>query len=1010
MDLTARRIGLDAFALAAWCLLAEAHAAENLLPNPGFEVDENGDGLPDGWAVKAAKGEPGQPVHLDENEKRTGERSLLFCHTSENSYSKMRTSVAVKPDTPHAISCWFKVAADAPLQRGVRSSHGAKLLVFGLDEKGSKLLGACRSVFNTRGQWERGVIRLNSRQYKRLMIMVYLHNAKGSVWVDDVELVEGDNPSEGENHPAAFPEVHLLPGTAAFRDELHLIQAEPIALTFHYLGAPALAEGLFLELEVPSGVAILSDFANNAVPTPRSIDKNGRARYALPVPTSKVRKSLGSKHGQVLILEATRVPGTAGELIWRLRRGEKRGEPRRLALTVLPRLRPLRKTPKRFEVLTFYNTALRLCPGDEAKDPLFERLYQLPMKAGLRGGVLSPVSPRRAAELLRRKNWRTGILAGWLVNPERYFTEEELARVQSVDARGKAYAGVRPCPTYCQQQNVMATVAGFYFEKDIVRRGANAGALKDGDWYVLDYEPGRGIWRECYCPRCLRAFAAQAGIEAAGLKPETVKPQWPQQWQKFRDWQKGVLIGQFNAAVKGINPKLRFGLCDHPFETWARDVVEPHIDFYCPMMYNVHPRKFFDDVETELRVKKPLLPTIETRMLGWPQWTAPREIKLKAISAAATGAKGIMIWPGVTSLDGLDLTMIRECNDALVKVEEFYGRGERAEDLFRVSPVAKGYAYWGHRAHELAGRRLLTLFNFHSRKPARFSVAVPDAAEGQYGVVDPVSGVEYLTPAKGSRVWGANDLGAGFSIEVPAYEIAFLAVSPTGPESSGRRAVRLGMPGHRSPDGAAHTVTARRAKAPVTVDGNLSDAAWRQADRASDFVSLEELADPQTVGRLTYDDKYLYVAIECTEPRMRELVSDHMERDRAVWSDDCAEVLLRVTPGAYYHLIVNPAGGVYDARGTLGGPKGEDAKWDPDTRIATSRGANSWRVEIAIPFASLGTARPNPGDVWGLNLGRTRMAGFRGKKYDKAKQSSSWFPTFGNFIPPRFGELRFAGE
>ena len=988
---------------------AAEEVAANLLPNPGFEIDRDGDGLPDGWAVKGAKGEEGKPVRVVGDEKRTAERSLLIRHTSENSYSKMRTSVAVKPDTPHVASCWFRVAPGEELQRGVEQSHGAKLLVFGLAAQAPELLGASKGVFSTRGEWVRSAVRFNSRHHERLMVMVYLHNAKGSVWVDDVELIEGEALTAVEDEPSRFPQVHLLPGTAAFRDTFHLIRSEPIALTFHYLGPRALAKGLFLHIEVPSGVAILKDFANNASPTATPAGRNGRRRYAIPVPPRTVRERLGSKYGHVLVVEAARPAGPAEDITWRLMRGTETSETRRLALTVLPPLGPLKELPERFEILTFYNTALRLCPDDETGDPLFERLFRLPMRAGLRGDVLSGVSPRRARMLLGRERWRTGVLAGWMPDVERYFTKEELARIKSVDARGTAYEGTRPCPTYCQQQNVMEKVARSYFEKHIVRRGAGPDDLREGDWYVLDYEPGRETWRDCYCPRCMKAFAAHSGLDLGLLKPGRVKPRWPQEWQGFRDWQKGVLVGQFNAAVEKISPHLRFGLCDNPLETWARDVVEPHVDFYCPMMYDVHPRKFSDDLETELRVKSPLMPTIETRMLGWPQWTAPREIRLKIIAAAAAGAKGIMIWPGVTSLDGLDITMIRQCSDALLKVEEFYGRGNREDELFSVRPVEKGHIYWGRRAHRLGGRRLLTLFNYHSRKPAGYSISARDAAEGRYAVLDPVSGVRYLAPASGSRVWSGADLRTGFTLDVPAYEIAFLVTTPADAVPPGGRAVHLGGPADHGRDGSAYTVTARRAPPPV-IDGQLSDTAWRDADRVTDFVSIEDLADPQTTVRLTHDDEHLYVAFECVEPLTAELAAEHMTRDSAVWSDDCAEVFLRVQPGGYYHLIVNPAGGVYDAEGKLAGPKGEDTGWDPKTRIATSKSADSWRVEMAIPFPGLRTATPKSGDVWGLNLGRTRMAGFRDTKYDKAKQSSSWFPAFGSFVPPRFGKLILAGE
>jgi len=757
----------------------QARGAGNLLPNPGFEHDENRDGIPDGWSVKPAETEEARPVRIVQAERHGGAHSLRFGHARENSYSKLRASVPAEPDTDYVASGWFKVGEPGRLQPGIESSGGAKLLVLGLDDEGSNQLGACRSVFSTRNRWERAVVRFNSRSYKRVMVMVYLHNAKGTLWVDDMELVAGADPTAVEQGPAIFPAVHLLPGTAAGQDALHLIRSAPMPLTFHYLGEDAQAGGLTLELEVPAGIRILRDFAGNSTPVGASSGTAQPARYLLPVPAGKVRQELGSKYGHMLILEATRAAGPAGALTWRLRRGDSTTEPRRLALTVLPALQPLTRTPERFEIFTFYNDALRLCPAGQENDRLFERLFQLAVESGFRGGVLPAVSRDRAKRILERQGWATGVLAGWMVSPEQYFDKTQLEEAQSVDAQGKPYPGIRPCPTYCQDHNVMAKVARLYYERRIAPR-ASADMLQEGDWYVFDYEPGRGIWRECRCPRCLKAFAAHSGIAADRLAPPGSKPRWAAEWQRFRDWQKGAFMAQFSRAVDTLSPKLRFGLCDHPFETRARDVVEPHIDFYCPMMYNVHPRKFFDDVARELRVKKPFMPTIETCMLGYTQWTAPRELKLKIITGAATGAKGIMIWPGMTSLGGLDLALIRQCNDILVEVGGYYALGKRRDELFDVRPARQESVHWGQRAHELDGRRLLTLFNFHSRAPAVFSVSVPDIGAGEHSVSDPVTGAACLAPATESRVWRPADLRAGLPVEVAASDIAFLLVGPAG--------------------------------------------------------------------------------------------------------------------------------------------------------------------------------------------------------------------------------------
>jgi len=987
---------------------AFAQAPANSLLNPGFEAAD-ARGLPSAWSALPDGDEGAGVMALDRDVKRSGAQSLRIRHERADSYSKLRQSgVAVKRDTDYTASVWLRIAD--PLETGIEQSHGARLLVFGKGAQGERPLGHAVSVLTTRGAWQRSVVRFNTGECGAVSVLIYLHNARGSVWVDDAELVEGREPSEAAEPASAFPDVDFMPGTAALQRAFYLMQGEPAALTLFYAGdGPAAAKGLELVLDMPEDVVVARDFASGAAPSFVPAPREGRRyhRCVLPVSAERIHpKSFrhAHKHGHILVLEASGAPRGGESLYWRFRRGDALSEERRLALHVLPAPPPLGAVPSRFDILTFYSAELRHCPEGAEGDRLFDRIHQLHVKAGLRGGVAPPIGAERTARLLNDPAWASGVLSGFPVALGDIMSADELREAQAVDAKGKPFAGVRPCPTFCHERNVMERLARLQHGRSPVSK-PGAPAPKAQGWHVLDFEPGREMWSGCCCARCLDAFAAHAGLARDTFRAEDVSGRLRPAWTAFRDAQRGRIVGQFRDAVRALEPALRFGFCDDPMEALARPATQPFVDFYCPMIYYLHPRKFFDVVEEERqRIQKPFLPTIEAKMLGYTSMTSPAEMKLKILTAAATGAEGIMIWPDTLSLSALDLAKIRESSDALAALEACGPAGPREDGAFRVWPADKGFVHHGYRARACGQGRLLTLFNFHSTASVSLSVAAL-AGGGDARVVDPVSKTAFLAPATGARVWRPADVAAGFSIELPPQEAAFVLVKPASEadDSQRTRALRPAVSG----GGGAFRVRAGRLASAPEVDGALGGAAWGAAGKAEGFTLAEAPAPEQTAAFAAYDDACLYVAFECQEPLMAEVAAQHTRRDSDVWLDDCVELFLRPRPGESFHFIVNAAGGFYDARRALDGVSTDDAKWDSQARWAAAKGASSWTVEVAIPFACLGGA-PKPGDVWGVNFCRSRVAGFVGRKYNKDRQASSWFPTFGAFAnPPRFGELEF---
>jgi len=202
---------------------------------------------------------------------------------------------------------------------------------------------------------------------------------------------------------------------------------------------------------------------------------------------------------------------------------------------------------------------------------------------------------------------------------------------------------------------------------------------------------------------------------------------------------------------------------------------------------------------------------------------------------------------------------------------------------------------------------------------------------------------------------------------------------------------------------ATHLVCAK-AKSPITVDGTLDESAWAEAQEVTGFVLLDgsNVASQQTAVRVLYDSQNLYVAMTCFESQMEDVQANIVKRDGSLWADDCVEVFIAPSekPIPYYHFIVNSAGVRFDEV-IWTQRMDQDSGWDAVWEAQASRGNDSFIVEMAVPFESLGSAVPKPGTVWRINFCRGRQV--------EPKEFSCWSCTFGGFHNPQaFDKIHFA--
>lgn len=191
----------------------------------------------------------------------------------------------------------------------------------------------------------------------------------------------------------------------------------------------------------------------------------------------------------------------------------------------------------------------------------------------------------------------------------------------------------------------------------------------------------------------------------------------------------------------------------------------------------------------------------------------------------------------------------------------------------------------------------------------------------------------------------------------------------------------------------------RPAEGKVQLDGQLNEAAWKQAARVSDFHQVTPIdtikAKVRTDVYMTYDDKYLYIAAECFLISEKAYVVESLKRDFNFGNNDNFLVFIDTfddkTTG--FSFGANAAGAQWDGQMFEGAKM--NLNWDNKWESATSFNKKSWIFEAAIPFKSIRYKANSK--YWGINFSRLDT---------RAKEKSAWAP-----VPRQFptASLAYAG-
>jgi hypothetical protein len=172
----------------------------------------------------------------------------------------------------------------------------------------------------------------------------------------------------------------------------------------------------------------------------------------------------------------------------------------------------------------------------------------------------------------------------------------------------------------------------------------------------------------------------------------------------------------------------------------------------------------------------------------------------------------------------------------------------------------------------------------------------------------------------------------------------------------------------------AWAIHATRLSTAPTIDGKLDDEAWRSAPVLGGFTQMEPRdgfpAAERTEVRIGYDVRNLYVAFRCYASDLRSIDAASMNRDASLAFEEHVEISIDSFHDHQnaFMFLTNPRAARVD--GTLR-DDGEDVNWDWDGvwSVETSRDAQGWSAEFAIPFSVL-RYPPTDSPVFGINFAR----------------------------------------
>lgn len=170
------------------------------------------------------------------------------------------------------------------------------------------------------------------------------------------------------------------------------------------------------------------------------------------------------------------------------------------------------------------------------------------------------------------------------------------------------------------------------------------------------------------------------------------------------------------------------------------------------------------------------------------------------------------------------------------------------------------------------------------------------------------------------------------------------------------------------------SIEALRISTPLTIDGILDEAVYKQASPAKDFVQLQPYnGKPSlqpTEAYYFYDESAIYVGAMLYDNAPDSIFNYLSERDDTGMADYFGVYIDPYNQGQLaYGFFITPAGVQMDIKAVKSDGDYEDTNWNAVWESKTRITDKGWIVEMKIPFSALRFSKEN-GKSWGLNMFR----------------------------------------
>ena len=183
------------------------------------------------------------------------------------------------------------------------------------------------------------------------------------------------------------------------------------------------------------------------------------------------------------------------------------------------------------------------------------------------------------------------------------------------------------------------------------------------------------------------------------------------------------------------------------------------------------------------------------------------------------------------------------------------------------------------------------------------------------------------------------------------------------------------------------SVSTKKTTETISIDAELNETSWKDAEIATDFVSLEPKngtpipEEFKTEVKILYSNDAIYIGAKLYDPNPEKILKELVERDEIGTSDYFGIFINGYNDGQQeFRFFVTAANGQIDTNFTSA--EGEDGSWNAIWESKAKITDFGYVVEMKIPYAALRFPEKDK-QTWGLNFFR---------EVRRERQKYTWSP------------------